>query len=289
MSEPAENMGAEPVEGGAPEPQSAPQGAPERPSIEKFETWEALENGYRELESYRGNSIRIPSQEAGDESWQEFNEKIGKIPGVTFLPQEGDSEGWNNFYQRMGAPAEPSGYEFQNPEGMEGVEATDVADFQQVAHANHLTREQAQGIYQHLAGNIMEADKAAQEQNIQDVAQFKDSIGGNFPHILEQAKAAAIQLESDLPGISDYMNNISPDDKNFDVNTVRMMTLFAKLSGEQPAVGGGRPANTLSKEEAMLQVQEIRDNPEHPYNNELDPAHEAAKKKVANLYQMAYR
>jgi hypothetical protein len=271
------------------EPVAEPSGGiPERPSIEKFETWEALENGYRELESYRGNSIRIPSKEAGDESWNEFNEKITKIPGVTLLPQEGDTEGWNNYYQQLGAPADPSGYILEAPEELQGMEATDFAEFQQVAHANHLTREQAQGVFQHLTQNLVEADKAAAEESMRMVDEYKRSYGANFEHALNEAKAAAITLEAELPGISEYMNSIGPDSKTFDVNTVKMLTLFAKLSGEQGLIGGGRTSMAINKEEAMLQVQEIRDNPDHPYNNELDPAHEAAKTKVANLYKMAY-
>jgi hypothetical protein len=257
-----------------------------RPTIEKFETWSDLEAGYRELESFRGNSVRIPGPDAGADAWNEFNEKIGQVPGVVRLPEEGDAEGWANFYQRMGAPAEAAGYQFSEVPGFTG-DGEDIASFAEVAHNLHLTREQADGLYQYLAGNLTEVDNSFAQEQLEGAQRLKGEWGQAFDHKFAAAQNAARMMNDKIPGIAEYFNGINPSEP-FDHNLVRLMSEVADMMGETGALDMGRPAGIMTPEEAMLQAQEIRDNPEHPYNNELDPAHEAAQKKMADLYKIAY-
>ena len=286
MSDAAENIEpiVDPAPAGDPAPAEPAPAAESRPSIEKFETWEDLESGYKELEAFRGNSVRIPGQEAGDDAWNEFNEKIMQVPGVVKLPAEGDTEGWQNFYQRLGAPGKPEDYQFTPIEGV--TDFDDDAGFAQQAHALGLTRQQADGLRQYLAQNVIQSTNEAAEAQQAGISELQQTWGKAFDHNVKLATAAAKQLDSELPGVAEYMENTPVE--QMDANTVKMLNLFANMMGETGAIDVQRADGIMTPEEAMLQAQEMRDNPDHPYNNELDPAHQAAQKKMTDLYKIAY-
>ena len=272
----------------ASEPAAAPVSneAPEGPSIEKFSTWQELEAGYQELESFRGASVRIPGPDAGVDDWKAFDEKISQVEGVVRLPADGDTEAWQNFYQRLGAPASPQDYTFSDVNG-EAVSYDDDAAFASQAHSLGLTRAQADGMRQYLAGSVNELNSFAAEAHQAGMSKLKESWGKAFDHNVKLAQAAAKQLEGDLPGISDYMQN-TPADK-LDPDTLKMVKMMGDLMGETGVIDAQRADGIMTPDEAMLQAQEIRDNPDHPYNNELDPAHQAAQNKMADLYKIAYQ
>jgi hypothetical protein len=287
MSEPAENMESAPAEpiGSSAEPIGS-SAEPIGPSIEKFETWEQLENGYRELEAFRGNSVRIPSQEAGPDDWAAFDEQLSKVEGVVRIPDGSDPDALNNFYQRLGAPADPNGYQFDPIEGF-NADPEDLGAFAAAAHANHLTREQAQGMFKYLAGGLAESEQEATQALNESMGELQGQWGKAFEHNFQIAQAAAKQLEDRLPGISDHLGSMTTE--NFNPNDVRLLYEMAQLLGETGAIDAGRAPGIMTPDEAMLQAQEIRDNPDHPYNNELDPAHQSAQRKMADLYKIAYQ
>ena len=233
-----------------------------------------------------GSAVRIPSQEAGAEDWQKFDEQLGKVDGVVRIPDGQDPAAVQNFYQRLGKPAEPTGYQFEPIEGANLSPEDDMA-FAQLSHQANLTREQASMIREGLASNIAEMEQEAREAQQEGISALQQKWGKAFDHNVSLATAAAKQLDGELPGIAEYMEHTPPEE--MDANTVAMLNLFAGLMGETGAIDTGRPAGIMSPEEAMLQAQEIRDNPDHPYNNELDPAHQAAQKKMADLYKIAYQ
>ena len=274
--------------GEAPMEESATQGTfgeESRPSIEKFESWESLEKGYQELESYMGNAVRIPGENAGAEDWAKFDEKLANVPGLVRIPDGENPEAMQNFYQSLGKPADVQGYQFEPIEGLD-LSREDDAAFAEASYNANLTREQANYMRSFLADNLAGMEQSAQEAQQESIGALKQKWGKAFDHNVSLATAAAKQLDGELPGIAEYMENTDPNE--MDANTVTMLNLMAGLMGETGAIDTGRPAGVMTPEEAMLQAQEIRNNPDHPYNNELDPAHQSAQKKMADLYKMAY-
>ena len=74
-------------------------------SPEKF--WEQMSNQRKLI----GDSIRIPSEEAGDDSWNAFNEKImNKVPTLMRTPNSDDSDSINDVLKRLGKPEDVDGY-----------------------------------------------------------------------------------------------------------------------------------------------------------------------------------
>ena len=48
------------------------------------------------------------------------------------------------------------------------------------------------------------------------------------------------------------------------------------------------PSVGVTREEAKAKLSDIRDNPNHPANNEMDPKYEEAREEVMKLYRAAY-
>jgi hypothetical protein len=267
----------------APADWKAEAGIAGNPAYDKFQTLSDFAKSHAELESFRGNSIRIPSEDAGEEQIKEFTEKLMKVPGVMRMPGEDDAEGWNNIYQQMGRPSAPDGYQFDEVPGFAGDPESEGA-FRQLAHEHGLTAKQANAVYGWLAGNIAEEDTAAGQQSEEAMGRLKGEWGQAFDHKLQSAQAAAAQLEKQVPGISEYFDGMA--EKGYDANMIRLMDVVAGLMGESGAIQTS-PRTGMTPDEARARISDIRNNPDHPANNDMDPQHEAARQEVIRLYKVA--
>jgi hypothetical protein len=253
------------------------------PQFDKFESPADLAKSYAELEHYRGSSIRIPSSEAGEEQLNEFTEKLLQVPGVTRIPAEDDKAGWDNIYQQLGRPGEAKGYKFDEVEGFSDPEAE--GELKALAHELGLSNTQAAAIHKHLATNIATESSAQAEVAEKSMAELKGEWGQAFEHKMGQAQIAAAQLEKQVPGISEYFDNMAA--KGMDANMIRLMDVVSGLMSETGAVPSA-PSVGVTREEARAKLQDIRDNPNHPANNDMDPQYENARKEVIKLYKAAY-
>ena len=255
------------------------------PQFDKFESVEDLAKSYSELESYRGNSIRIPSSEAGEEQMQEFTDKLLNVPGVMRIPAEDDTSAWDNVYQQLGRPSAPDGYKLSEIEGFAGDPEAEGA-FRQLAHESGLTAAQADAIHSWLGTNIAETEKQAAIANEEAMGRLKGEWGQAFDHKVQQATNAARMMADKVPGISEYFDSMA--EKGYDASMIRLMDFVAGLMGESGAVPPAS-SNAITPSEAKEKLNDIRNNPDHPANNELDPGHEDARKQVIALYKAAYQ
>ena len=252
--------------------------------FDRFKSPTDLAKSYSELNNYLSNSIRIPSEDASEDAWNDFNTKLQKVDGMVRLPAEDDADGWNNFYQRMGRPAAPEGYQYEKPEGFETNPESD-AEFNKIAFEAGLTRDQAAKIYGHLTGNIQEANASIVEEQQKGMDELRREWGQAFDHEVSIAQNAAKMLDDKIGGVLDYFDAVA--DQGGDHMMVRLMNEFGKLAGETGAIQT-EAASVMTPAEAKMRISEIRDNKDHPYNNTFDPAHEAANEKMRELYLFAY-
>lgn len=252
--------------------------------FDRFKSPTDLAKSYSELNNYLSNSIRIPSEEAGEEAWNDFNTKLQKVDGMVRLPAEDDADGWNNFYQRIGRPASPEGYQYEPPEGFETNPESD-AEFSKMAFEAGLTREQAAKVYGHLTGNIQEANTAITQEQQKGMDELKREWGQAFDHELSIAQNATKMMDEKVPGLLDYFDSVA--NQGGDHMMVRLMNEFGKLAGETGAITTEK-TGVMTPAEAKMRIAEIRDNPDHPYNNNMHPAHNAANEKVRELYLYAF-
>jgi len=180
-----------------------------------------------------------------------------------------DEAGRVAFNKAIGVPNTPPEYNLpdaQLPEGAEGV-TFDKGTFQEIVHKYGLTPQQAQGLwseYTKMSGEIygkhMESYKAELDKNINELRkEWGDAYQGN----VELGDLAIAKL-ADSQEMGDWLTatlSKSPYGMRF---LAKVGNTFAenKIGDFQYKRFG------LTPEEAQKEVASIRNNPDHPYNNE---------------------
>ena len=257
-------------------------------TFDKFQSPADLANAYTEMEAYRGNSVRIPSENAGAEDWNEFDEKLGKrVSGLVRLPAEDDKDGWNNFYNRMGRPTAPEHYQFDTPEGVETDVESEMA-FKKFVYEQGLTAHQAKGLHDYLISNISEAEADLQKTAEANFNELKADWGAKYDHNVKQAQNMANVLNDKMPGLLDYFDQQQAQGN--DAMMVKLMYEFSQLAGESGAIQL-EPTAVMSPDEARMQIAEMRRAAEadknHPLYNDMHPDHQAMNKRMRELYSFA--
>ena len=130
---------------------------------EKF--WEQMVN----MRSRMGQSIRIPSSDAGDQDRAEFYKKLQeKVPGLMPTPDFEKEDSLVDLYTRMGRPAEAK--EYKNPEFLkskgekvEGYGKEFVESFKDVAFKLGLSQKKFEEALSSIMGASILANEKAQE------------------------------------------------------------------------------------------------------------------------------
>ncbi len=136
---------------------------------------------YRELDEYRGRSVALPGEEATDEDWKSFR-------------------------QKMGVPEAADAYELA---AIEGADEASVNSLKELFHGAGLDQRQAEAMYQNLteayAGSEQAAKTAQAEQVIQAKSDAKAALarewgnenGEDFKRNTEAARRAVNELGGD--------------------------------------------------------------------------------------------
>ena len=122
-------------------------------------------------------------------------EKMISKKGAIHPGDEATEDELNNYYNQLGRPETPEGYEFSAPEGMpEGFDPSEVSS---LVHSLGLNKEQAKGVYEAYTANIMNGikhneDAAVQQresalQELQELPEFKGSNFDKSAAIVKQA------------------------------------------------------------------------------------------------------
>ena len=245
------------------------------PAIADYKDINDLVKSHISAQSMIGNSIRIPSKEAGQEQWDAFYSRFNDVPGLMRYNPDNPTE----VLRKIGAPEDADGYKWTPPEGFEPDPDT-VKGFKDLAYALNLTNEQASGLMSHMAKDAV-ADNQRREQEMKEAIDgMKKEWGMAFDEKMGEAtRAVAILGGQELV---DVLNETGLG------NHPAMIKLFANLGSQlkEPATlpGQGSQAGVLTPEEAQSQIEDIYNNKEHPYH-EGNPE---AIKKMQRLFGMAY-
>lgn len=259
----------------------------EEASIQDFKDVNSLAKSYVSAQKMLGNSIRIPSSEAGQEDVDKFYERLQEVPGVIRMPKEGDSDGWNRFYNKLGRPESPDAYkvEDQIPEDLP-IDPNYINSFKDIAHKAGLNTQQVR----ELAKWQAEQNKAYLEVQAQvfenSSTQLREKWGSDFSNRVKGARAALDVLSEDFPDAVAQLRN-GPEQNN--PALVKLLSDYYQSLGEENHVGStSRIQYGMAREEALEQISEIQSNKNHPFHVEADPDHNAAVEKVRRLYKVAY-
>lgn len=169
---------------------------------EDVRSWEEVTNSkdsesfwkqMTDMKGHIGQSIRIPSEEAGDEDWKTFNEKlVAKVPTLIKRPDPEDAEGMGLLYKAMGHPESADKYEMPKFENESELDLTQVTSFQPIAHKYGLTQKQFAGIIQDMTQGNLTASLETQKNHTEAMQSLRVNWGLKYDTNMEKAANIAI-------------------------------------------------------------------------------------------------
>ena len=241
-------------------------------SVRKYQTPEALAQGYVNLEKLHSKSVAIPGPEAKPEDWVAFHRK-------------------------MGVPEKPEGYGTAKdmkviPEGFDWDEVRE-RNFQNYAHGLGLTPKQYKALLEkYVEGESAIADKAreASGQAMQEaITALQTKWGGNYKRNVALAQRTTVELgdpdfvkllETDVPGIGRLGNH--PAYLAFAARVGDMLLEDALISGGDLTTGKAEAQAELN---AMMDPSKMKD-PASAYWNKNHPQHAEAVTRSHQLQQI---
>ena len=157
------------------------------------------------------------------------------------LPNDvNDEAGWNAVYQRFGAPADKSGYDFSKVKFGDGSDLdTGFADFmREKAHELHLPKNSAEALSQAFVGFMEQADKNEATQNVQRLAEQKAQLQKDWGNNYEFNRQTAVQGAQKLGA------------------TVEMVNALEQAAGYAAVMEMFRKVGSGTVEEAFIQGQQ---------------------------------
>lgn len=252
------------------------------PSLKDINDVPALAKSFVETKSMLGNSMRIPSAEAGPEARKEFLAKMQeKVPELVLVPADPDklAEVEESLWSKLGKPKDAKEYE---PPKVDDVEfkPEEIDALRTIATKRGYTKKQFTQLVKDVAAEKTANAKALYEQR----AALKKEFGFAFDEKLAAFVDVAEKTGAPPPLLAAIKNG------TIDTTTAKWLDGLAKslgAEGGEVRKQGDGGSGKLTPEEARLQVAEILKNPD--YLRKRDPmVHEALKAKLAKLMPYAY-
>lgn len=257
---------------------SLPEDLREHTALKDVKDVAGLAKSFVDTQSYLGNAIRIPGENAGEDDRKAFYEKLTtKVPGLIPTPDPENPEAMNALFKRMGRPDDPNGYEVP-----EGVEPEKVADFAKMAHELGLNKAQ----FKKIVGSLGQAAATRQEQNQQEhqkeLRALKQEWGITYEDNMELV-GAVLQGTGAPPELQELAA-----DRKLPVQTVKWLHAIGKQLGSEGVNFNKQESSTrVTPAEARAQIEEIMNDRNGPYWNKADPRHRDMVNKVVELHRAA--
>ncbi len=209
--------------------------------------------------------------------------KIGGNPDhLVQLPQEGESR--DNFYNKIGRPETPDGYDF-------GTEAGDerLNFYRDAVHEIGLTQDQAVNMLKLYAAVEQEQSKAANQSNadfaVNSQIELKREWGVNYDSKMDMAQRAFAQFAS-----SDFSKLMDETGIGNHPELLKAFSKIGEMLGDDKLVVGTGRASGMSPAQAKEEIESLYRDKEFSkaYLDRTDPSHKDASKKMDNLFQTAY-
>ncbi len=198
-----------------------------KPTLQKFKDVEDIVRSYVSLESMLGKDrLIVPSEESAQADW-------------------------DNFYNKLGRPETPDGYELKLPDNIP-VDEGFVNNFKQWAHSVGLSKKQTAELAKKYAE--FESQMVAQTQeeinkNIMEAAEsLKKDWGTEYEANVERANAALSTAAAEIPELIEWLNasNILADPV-----FAKILNFFGRGLSED-TLRGGRATTPQGTAEAKL-------------------------------------
>lgn len=222
-------------EGGSPAPAGSwvdtlPESVREWDEVKNSDSPEKFFEQVSNMRSMIGSSIRIPSEDAGEEARAAFIEKLKTVDGVMMKPQ--DAEQVQEFLSTLPPEARRAAYE--NLVNDEGVVEPD------------------------LQARMEEAEMAVRD----GIERLQKEWGNGFERKVQSAKNA-VRLLNEKMGDDRVVNMLDKAGVDSDPDMIALFAEIAGMLGEQPVLDsdGGVNQFAITPAEAKDRIAEIENNP----------------------------
>ena len=243
-----------------------PEDVASHPAMSNVKDVTDLANQFINAQGLIGRSIQIPSDDASEEQWAKFNERMTQVPSVYRTPTTEDE--WGEMWGKLGRPEAPDGYGIDKPE------------FSQAFHKANLTKEQAQALNEWMAEQDSTYQAESDAAHEARVGELKEEWGRAYDSRVDLAQKAVRFLDEQVGGLVDYLNDSGAG------NDPQMIKLFYALSkGLEESKMEGTKSATMTTQEAMDRAQELT---EQLFSlDEIDPRRQSLIDQRAKLFEMA--
>lgn len=239
-------------------------------SLKDIKDVNSLAKSYVNAQKMLGNSIRIPSNEASTEDRQKFLDKLKTVEGVVSLE---DKEA---VLDKLGRP--------KSFEEYTKIESSSEA-FDKYAHEIGLTKQQHEALFKFL-------DKDAEQEQ----EKLKQSIDNTKKVLLDRYGKEG--LSASIESVNALLGGVEGEQPEavkliksgaYDNNPIILTALieFAKTQVSSKEIPVSKGPSGISPMEAREKINEIRNNPDHPYNKPFSREYKEASKKMDLLYKIA--
>lgn len=221
----------------------------EHASLKDFDSVSDLAKSYVETKAMVGNSLRIPSKDAGEDAYQEYlNKIINNDPSLMLKPNFEEKEQSRDFFRTIGLPEDFSKYE--NPEGAKLPEDVE-AELRELLYEANIPQSGYEKMIKAFSDRQAQADAMNTELQETDQSGLKAEWGQAYD---DREKAARKANDEFYPG-RDFDKLTATERKS-------LYTISKAMTGKAaPAAGdaGGIPADAMTPQEAINRADELMD------------------------------
>lgn len=207
-------------------------------------------------------------------------DKAGR--GLVMPKEDADSTEWGQFYDKLGRPSSPDGYQLPIPEGESGEFAKIAAD---KFHELGITAKQAESLadwWNNNAQQMQESQMNMQAQNAEmELQALQSEWGKEYDQNIEAARRATREFglkEETLSRVEEA------------IGTGEMLKLFANIGkglGESQFVDGSKPSGMgMSPEAARVRLGQLKGDKE--WSAKYLSGNADAKAEMDRLMRLAY-
>ncbi len=200
-------------------------------------------------------------------------------------------EAWDRFWNSLGRPTDPTGYQFKVPRGLsEGTYSADLArEFAQAGHRLGLTARQAEGLHDWFSGQAAAQIEAQGEAAAGRTEQLETGLrrewGAQYDRHLDSARRA-MRRYAESDAIDQLEAALGSSGAPGGAAMIKMLARIGETLREDSIVGDGGAKLSLGPAEAKTEIDKVMANQNHPYWNRLNPGHRAAVAHLEHLFRV---
>lgn len=264
--------------------ETLPEGVRDWDEAKGAESSDAFWNQMTDMRSHLGQSIRIPSKEAGTEDWDKFNSRLQeKVPTLINRPDLTDKEAAAQFYGSLGRPEKADDYTMPEFDTKEKLDMKQAEAFREVAHDIGLNQRQFEDVVKKFTTDNLELHAVRQDKLKTELEGLQKDWGFAYDKNNNIVKNFLAQS-----GAPDGVKGIFESGAMDAVSRKWFLDLASKFGGEETNFSNDNNSfhGKITPDEAVKRISEIMNNKEHAYWKPRDIAHDAALREMRELYEL---